>query len=40
MYNYNREQLRESGSEREYITNAEIYISNAAAATLRKVNIL
>lgn len=38
MYLYGGEQLNESDSEQEYFTYAEIYISNAAGATLRKVN--
>jgi hypothetical protein len=32
------EQLRVCDSEREYFVAAEIYISNAAGATLRKVS--
>lgn len=37
MYLYSGEQLNERDSEQEYFTCAEIYISNAAAATLRKL---
>jgi hypothetical protein len=38
MYLYGGEPLNESDFEQEYFTCAEIYISNAVGATLRKVN--
>jgi hypothetical protein len=37
-FNDSGEQFRECDSEREYFVAAEIYISNAAGATLRKVS--
>lgn len=38
MHLYSAEQPNELDSEQEYLTWAEIYISNAASTTLRKVN--
>lgn len=37
-FNDSGEQFTECDSEREYFVAAEIYISNAAGATLRKVS--
>jgi len=38
MFLYNAEQHVKLDPEQEYLTRAEIYISNAASMTLRKVN--
>lgn len=39
-FNDSGEQLKESDSEREYFVAAEVFISNAASATLRKVGYM
>jgi len=38
MFLYNAEQHVQLGLEQEYLSRAEIYISNAASTTVRKVN--
>ncbi len=39
-FNDSGEQLKESDSEREYFVAADLFVSNAASATLRKVGCI